>query len=249
MTSSQRIDVKTDDGVAPCWVHAPSAAGKHPAVVMVPDAGSVRPAAHDVAQRLADHGYIVLLPDILYRAGDYAPFDFKTVFGDPGERARLMKIIGALDTAAAMRDMAHYIRAAREQPGAAGGRVGVAGYCLGGRLAFTAAAVHATDIAAAACFHAGHVVTEAPDSPHLASARIEAALYFGVADNDQSCTPEHQGALATALGQAHIDYAIELYKGAAHGFAMPDFPGYDAATGDRHLSRMVALFQRTLTAG
>lgn len=246
MTASQRVDVTTDDGIAPCWVHCPSDDGKYPGVIMFPDAGNVRPVAQEMAERLAEAGYVVLLPNIFYREGDYAPFDPQTVFGDPPERERLMGIIKRLDRASAMRDAAHFIRVLREQPNLASERIGVCGYCLGGRLAFTAAGTHAKDVAAAACFHAGGLVTDAPDSPHLDADKITANLYFGVADHDASCTPEQQGALATTLGKAHLDYAIEVYRGAAHGFAMPDFPVYDKAADDRHWDRMFSLFKRSL---
>ncbi len=249
MTSSaQRIDVQTDDGTAPCWVHAPAGTGKLPGVLMFPDAGSVRAAVHDVAQHLASQGFVVLVPDIFYRAGAYAPFDFRTVFSVPSERERLFGLIHSLDPASAMRDAAHYLRALREQPGTAPGKLGVTGYCMGGRLAFLTAATRASDIGAMAGFHAGGLVSDAPDSPHLLASTIQASVYLGVADNDTSCSPEHQGALATALGQAHVDYAIELYRGAAHGFAMPDAPVFDAAASQRHMERMVGLFRRTLTA-
>ncbi len=249
MTASHRIEVTTDDGIAPCWIHSPSDEGKYPGVIMFPDAGSVRPAAQDMAEKLAEAGYVVILPNIFYRSGDYPPFDLSTVFTDPKERTRLGEIMKALDMASAMRDVVHYVRVLREQPNIEGDRIGVCGYCFGGRLAFTAAGAHPKDVAAAACFHAGGLVTDAPESPHLAADKITANLYFGVADNDGSFTPEHQGTLATALGKAHVDYTIELYKGAAHGFAMPDFPIYDKAADARHWDRMFSLFKRSLPAG
>ena len=53
------------------------------------------------------------------------------------------------------------------QPKAKADKIGVTGYCMGGTLAIRAAATFPDRIAAAAAFHAGHVVTEGPDSPHL----------------------------------------------------------------------------------
>lgn len=246
MTTSQRIDVKTDDGIAPCWVHEPIAEGKYPGVLMFPDAGSVRAAAQDMAERLAAKGYVVLLPHIFYRAGEYAPFDAMTVFSDPPERDRLMKILKALDMGMAMRDAKHYIRALREQPKLAGDRIGTTGYCIGGKLSFLTATAHPQDVGACAAFHAGGLVTDGADSPHLSSDKIEATVYLGIADNDGSCTPEHQGALATALGKAHVDYTMELYKGAAHGFTMTDFPVYDETAAEKHWERMLELFDAQL---
>lgn len=249
MTTSRRIDVTTDDGIAPCWVHEPIAEGEYPGVIMFPDAGSVRPAAQEMAERLAGAGFVVLLPNIFYRSGEYRAFDMQTAFSDPPERERIMSILKALEMTAAMRDAKHYIRTLREQPKLAGDRIGVTGYCLGGKLAFLTATAHPQDVGAVATFHAGGLVTSGPDSPHLAAGKIEASVYIGVADNDGSCTPEHQGILATTLGKAHIDYTIELYKGAAHGFAMTDFPVYDEAAAEKHWDRMLSLFGKALPTG
>ena len=50
----------------------------------------------DMAAKLADSGYAVLLPDVYYRQGDWAPFDMKTAFSDDNERKRLMSFIGSI---------------------------------------------------------------------------------------------------------------------------------------------------------
>ncbi len=44
----------------------------------------------------AGFGYVVLLPDVYYRVKATGPFDMKTAFGDPQERARIMFMIGTL---------------------------------------------------------------------------------------------------------------------------------------------------------
>ena len=49
---------------------------------MYPDAGGARPALQAMAERLASLDYAVLLPDVYYRNGRWAPFDMKAVFGD-----------------------------------------------------------------------------------------------------------------------------------------------------------------------
>ncbi len=49
-----------------------------------------------MAATLADSGYAVLLPDVYYRQGDWAPFDMQTAFTDDNERKRLMSFIGSI---------------------------------------------------------------------------------------------------------------------------------------------------------
>ena len=63
------------------------------------DAGGVRPALIDMAQHLADLGYVSLLPEMYYRHGAYEPFRLETAFSDPAERSRLMAMAGSITKA------------------------------------------------------------------------------------------------------------------------------------------------------
>lgn len=240
----REIAVHTDDGVAPCWVHGDGG----PGVLLFPDAGSVRAAMHAMAERCAALGYVVLLPQVYYRSGAYEPLDARRLFADPAERERMRAMARSLGQESAMRDARHYLAALRAQPGVAPGGLGCFGYCMGGRLAFAAAGAYPDDVAAAASIHGGGLVTDGEDSPHRAAARVRAALYFAVADDDPSCTPEQQGALVAALAAAHARFAVEHFAGARHGFAVEDFPVYDRAAAERHWDRVGDLFARALGA-
>ena len=244
--SVTELKIRTADGEAAAWGYRPEGDGSFPAVVFLIDAFGVRPAMHEMAERLSKQGYYVLLPNLLYRAGAFAPFDPKSVWTDAKERDRLMAIIKQLDTASAMRDFAAYFEVLSAQTGVLADKVGLTGYCMGGRLAFTAAEAMPDRVGAAAAFHAGGLVTEEADSPHLNASKIKAQLYFGVADEDRSCTPEQQGTLVSALAKAKLRFQLELYPGAQHGFAMPDTPAYNREAYDRHWTRMLALFGEAL---
>ena len=106
--------VTTPDGTCTVRLFTPDGEGPWPGVVMYPDAGGVRKTLEEMAAKLADFGYAVLLPDVYYRLGDWAPIDMKTAFGDPEERKRLMSMIGtvtpmtmAIDAGADLHDLAH----------------------------------------------------------------------------------------------------------------------------------------------
>lgn len=241
----QQLELRTPDGVVRATLHR-SGEGPRPGVLLYVDAYGVRPVMEEKAARLAGLGYVVLLPDVFYRAGAHAPFDKATVWSDPPERARLMALIGSITPERLRADAAAYL-AALAAHGARPDRIGTIGYCMGGRLAYLTAALHPERVRAVASFHGGGLVTDAPDSPHRLADRLRAAVYLAVADEDRGCTPEHQGALAAALGAAHVDYALELYPGKRHGFAVPDHPGaHDAAAEARHWRRLEAFLGETL---
>ncbi len=241
------LTVKTPDGEVRCSTHQPVGTGPWPAVLMFQDAFGVRPAAETMAAHLAAAGFFVLLPNLLYRSGEVAPFNAKTVWGDEPERTRLMKIVGAaVNPVPAMRDVGLYLAALEALPEVKKGGVGVVGYCMGGTLGLRAAAAWPEKIAAVASIHGGNLVTDKPDSPHLGLPQVKARLYFACADNDRSCTPEQREALTQACQSAHVRAQVELYPGKAHGFAVPDMPVFDAEACELHWERVTALFSETL---
>ncbi len=240
-----KLEVHTADGVMDVYLHRPDNAGDGhalPVVIFYHDAGGIRAAMDEMAARLAAHGYLVALPNVFYRAGDFAPFDPKTVFGDPVERARLMRIVKQADVVSVMRDTGALLDALANQPGVNATQVGCIGYCMGGRLAFAAAGAHADRVAAAASIHGGHIADDDATSPHLQAGKIRGQLYFAVADNDQSCDAESQARLKAALDKAGVRYELEVYTGALHGFAVRDLPPYQPAATERHWERVLTLF-------
>src|SRR5579862_299625 len=100
-----RIEITTDGGVCPAYVFKPSGSGPWPAVVVYMDGIGIRPAMLAIGERLATHGYFVLLPDLYYRAGPYEPMNAHTVFTDPEQLARLRsKFLSAVSPAGVMSD-------------------------------------------------------------------------------------------------------------------------------------------------
>ncbi len=195
--------------------------------------------------KLAGYGYTVLLPDVYYRNGDWAPFDMVSVFGDENERNRLMSMIGSLTPDKITRDATAFFDYLAARPEVAGERFGVCGYCMGGRISVLLAGRLPDRVAAAASFHGGGLVTDTPDSPHLLADRMTATVYVGGAENDASFTADHAEQLDKALTAAGVQHTIEWYH-AAHGFAVPDNPPYDAAADERHWTAMTETFGAAL---
>ncbi len=247
MTVRGSIEIKTPDGVVKASTHHPDGQGPWPAVIFFMDAMGMREALETMAARFADAGYFVMVPNLLYRAGDFKPFDPKVVWTDEGERTRLMNLLASMkDPAPTIRDVGLYLDALGKIPEVKAGKAGAVGYCMGGTLAFRSAAAYPDRLAAAASIHGGNPVTDDPNSPHRKARDISARLYFGCADNDRSCTPEQRAALEQALSAAGVAHEIELYPGKAHGFAVLDTPAYDAAAGEQHVERVLRLFAETL---
>jgi carboxymethylenebutenolidase len=200
---------------------------------MYPDAGGTRDTFADMAAKLADFGYAVLLPDVYYRQGEWAPFDMKTAFTDDNERKRLMSMVGSITPDGWASDATAFFDYLAARPEVSGTKFGTTGYCMGGRASLIVAGRLPDRVAAAASFHGGGLVTDGSDSPHLRADQIQAAVYVGGAENDASYTADHAEQLEKALTAAGVEHTIETYS-AAHGYAVPDNGPYDADAADRH---------------
>lgn len=227
--------IATPAGACLVTLSVPEGHGTWPGVVLYPDAGGPRPAIRQMAEQLADLGYAVLVPDVYYRHGDWAPFDMSAVFGDPAERQRLFGLMKSITPEVMAADGRMFFDYLAGRPEVRGERFGTTGYCMGGRTSLVVAGRVPERVAAAMSFHGGGLASDDPGSPHLLADRIQAAVYVGAAENDPSYTPEQSAILDAALTAAGVEHTIEWYC-AAHGFAVPDNIPYDATAARRHWS-------------
>jgi carboxymethylenebutenolidase len=240
------IDIKTRDGNCRSFVYRPAENGPWPAVLVYMDGLGIRPAVLELGERLAKHGYFVLLPDLFYRSGSYEPMDPRAMFADPDKRKVLMEKFFALATPAnIMSDTRAFLDCIAAQPEVKPGGVGTTGYCMGGLMSLTAAGTYPDRIVAAASYHGGRLATDAPESPHLLAPKMKARVYVAGAIDDASFPDDMKARLEEAFTKAGVDHKIETYP-AKHGWVFRDTPVYDAACAERHWASMLALFDAVL---
>ena len=240
------VSIATSDGSCRSFVFRPQGGGPWPGVLVYMDGIGIRPAMLELGERLASHGYFVLLPDLFYRSGPYPPMNAKTVFADPDQRKTLMEKYFAFATQAnIMSDSAAFFDHLASEPAVRKGRFGVTGYCMGGLMALTAAGTYPDRIAATGVFHASRLATDAPESPHHLAPKMTCRVYVAGAIEDQGFTDEMKARLERALTDGKVDHRVETYQG-RHGFVFPDTPAYDQAAAERHWDTLLALFNDTL---
>jgi carboxymethylenebutenolidase len=238
-------------------VATPEGSGRWPAVIVLFDAGGIRPSQIEIAERIARDGYVALLPDLFHRSpplreligGPVTMDAIRALFADPEKGAKfhagyyahgvdngkLEVTVGAvLDHIAARSDVR--------------GKVGTTGYCMGGNASLRVAEIFGERIAATAAFHAGRIVMDTPDSPHRHVDKIKSRVYIAAATDDPSFTDDQKATMDAALKAAHVQYEMETYP-AKHGFAVSDHTGiYDAACAERHYRALSKLYGETLNA-
>lgn len=238
------VEVRTADGVADAYFTRPEDDLPHPGVLLIMDARGLRPRIEAMADRIASKGYVVLAPNFFYRAGP-APVLPLPDSSDPDNRAGFMQsvrpLIDELTPERAVSDGSAYLDYLE---GVSPGPAAVTGYCMGGRLGWRIAAAYPDWVVALGGFHAGGLVADAPDSPHLSAGELKAELYFGHADQDPNMTVEQIGVLDQALSQAGVRYRSEIYEGALHGYTMSDTAVWNEAACERHFRELFALLGR-----
>jgi carboxymethylenebutenolidase len=224
------------------------ATGKHAAVILWPDIAGIRDAKKVMARRLAAAGYSVLVPNPYYRsapAPQFADFDAWRSGGGMQKVGPWMQ----QNTPAAIGETTRAVVAWLDQQASVdtGKGVGVQGYCMTGSWTIRGAAAVPERIKAAASFHGGGLVGDAPDSPHtlLDDAADDAGFLIAIAKNDDAQAPDAKTRLREAADAADADVEIEVYN-ADHGWTVPDSPVYDQAEADRAWARLLNLYQTHL---
>ncbi|MBL8551251.1 MAG: SDR family oxidoreductase [Hyphomonadaceae bacterium] len=234
----QKLEIKTADGTCQAWLFKPEkASGDLPGVVLLTDIMGVRPLFKRMAQRIADTGFAVLLPNLFYRSGP--PRDPPLSVKKSAEFGQLLALAGTLSREGVTRDAGAWLEALGKQKGVASAApVTCVGYCMSGPMAVWIAAAHPDRVGAVASFHGGHLVSGKEDSPHRLL-RGNARYYFGCAETDAFMTAQNIEDLKQALKSAGARHEVEVYPGAYHGFAIED-ASYHPPSGARHWERLLA---------
>ena len=241
-----RYDIPTRDGVCPAYAFHPESAAPSPGVLMFMDGQGIRPAMLEVAERLSRSGYFVVLPDLFYRSGPYAPIDPRHLHANPELRAaHREKFMAPTTPERVMSDTGSILEFMATHPDKAPGQVGVVGYCMGGRFAMMAAGTFCDAIGAAASYHGGGLATDAASSPHLLAPDIKARVYVAGAVEDANFTDEMKARLESALQAGGVAHKVETYP-ARHGWVLRDTAAYDEAECAHHWDTLLELFGEAL---
>jgi carboxymethylenebutenolidase len=221
------VSVKTPDGVCDAVLTHPSH-GSHPGVLMWPDSGGLRDAFRELARKIAAEGFVVLLPNHLYRTAH--PPIFPAGFDPPNRQADrefYSRVTSSFFAAGAIeRDATAYTAFLDAQPQVKKRKkLGVVGYCLGGMCVMKTAAL-SSRIGAGVSLHGGPLISARPDSPHLSIPKMRARFYFAVAANDDSQDPTVKVQLRDAFAKARLKADIQVFPDALHGWCVPDSSAY-----------------------
>lgn len=246
----RKVTIKTPDGDADALLNLPAEKGRWPAVLVWPDALSLRPAYGILGSRLAALGLAVLTVNPYYRwvkspllpKGKIDP-------NDPATRKYVYGFMERLTTEINFADAKSFVAYLDSLPEVDTSKpMGVHGYCMGGPLMMRTAATFPDRVRAGASFHGASLVTDKSDSPHLLTGRLRGDYLLAIAENDDQKQPAEKEALRKAFADAKVPAKIEVYSGALHGWSIPGNATYNADASEKGMLALIDLYKRKLLA-
>jgi carboxymethylenebutenolidase len=207
MTTSQWQQTESDGNPMPIHLSVPEGGAVFPALVVIQHQSGVDEFIQGITRRLADAGFVAAAPDLYHRDGPNCPDDMRTRSTRLGDR-RVIADVGAT------------VDFLKRHSAVDAGRVGIIGFCMGGRIVYLAAAA-VPEFKAAVTFYPGNTGRawgrDIP-SPLERTAEIHCPLQGHFGDDDKNPSPEDRLKLAAELskhGKIHEFYA---YANAGHAF-------------------------------
>jgi carboxymethylenebutenolidase len=220
--SERWVTLTTADGPMECYeafpdVEAPDG-GAASAVIVIQEAFGVNDHIQDVARRVAAAGHHAVAPAIFHRAGGgTAPYD---------DFSQVMPLFEGVSDDGILMDVDATI-AHLEAAGFAPERIGIVGFCFGGRVTFLVAARRR--LGAAVGFYGGGIAASGflPFPALIEESATLQTPWLGLfGDLDQSIPVESVEELRTALAGAPVDAEVVRYPHAEHGFHCDARPSY-----------------------
>ncbi len=224
----------------------PSAGTSLPAVIVVQEAFGVNQHIQRVADQFAAAGYVAVAPALFHRNErnpnptlGYTPDDFdaavNTYMPELTGQGIIEDINGAID----------YLQ--RTYPRTRGQKIGIVGYCMGGRVVYLAASA-CSGLSAGVVYYGGAILAPYSDgvTPVDGTANINIPLMGNFGETDGNPTPDDVSNIEAALSAAGKSHDFKMYPGAGHGFNCSDRDSYNEAAASDAMARTLSFFESNL---
>ncbi len=213
--STSWISITTEAGPCEAYLALPPG-GSGPGLLLYQEIFGVNAHIRGVAEQYALAGFTVLAPDVFWQQRPRIELGYSAEDVQQGRA-----LAGALQADDLQRDMLAALRTLRALPHMHGRKAGVIGYCMGGRLAYTAAAL--SDVDAAVAYYGGGIQDKLDLAPRI---QCPIQFHYGALDSNipLSAVDKVRAAVQGKDAQVHV------YEGAQHGFNCWARGSYHAAS-------------------
>jgi carboxymethylenebutenolidase len=211
---TQMVEVPAAAGAMPCFLARPASETRAPAVVVVQEAFGLNAHIKDVTRRLADEGYVALAPDLYWRGGKGRAVGYAQL----PEAIGLMQSVKDPDVVA---DVGSAIAYLEKQAFVRADRIGITGFCMGGRVSYLVACELPAKIKVCVPFYGGGIPVERTE-------RLQAPVLAFFGEEDGFIPLASVEELKAALRRHGKQAEVVVYPGAGHGFFCDERDSYRA---------------------
>jgi carboxymethylenebutenolidase len=231
------VKVPVADGTVPAYRAMPEKGGPFPVVLVVQEIFGVHEHIKDICRRFAKQGYLAIAPELYARQGDVSKLtDFQEIF----------KIVNKVPDSQVMSDLDATVAFARSTGKADTARLGVTGFCWGGRIVWLYAA-HNPNLKAGVAWY-GRLVGQAtdlqPKYPVDVVGQLKAPVLGLYGEADQGIPVASVERMRAALKEAGKPCEIVLYPGTPHAFYADYRQSYRKEQADDGWKRCLEWFKK-----
>lgn len=232
------------------YTSLPSEPGTLPAVIVVQEVFGVNKHIQAVADRFAEAGYFAVAPALFHREGtteEVRGTNPVFSYGDASDVEVRGKAVSNLRDENIILDINTIVEWLRRHPRVSADRIGIVGFCAGGRITYLAAAA-CPGIGAAVVFYGGNTMKPWGDGPtpfqRISSVGCPVMGNFG--DRDPNPAVDDVGKIESELKKHGKIYDFKMYRGAGHGFFCEERDSYHEASAKDAWDRTLGWFQKHL---
>jgi carboxymethylenebutenolidase len=242
-TEKLEIQVPGEKAPMPAYLAAPDAPGPHPAVVVFEEIFGVNSHIRDVTERLAREGYVAIAPDVHHRVAPGQELKY-----DQEGMSKGMPLIERLTQKGVLADLDAALSVLKSRQDVRADRIGAIGFCIGGHMAYLAAA-NRSDIKATASFYGGGIARfglGGGEPTVTQSKNIQGRILCMFGKDDSMITADQVAAIRKALADAKTRSEVVEYDGATHGFFCDQRGSYNKTVAEDAWRRTKELFAAEL---
>jgi carboxymethylenebutenolidase len=202
--AEEQVEFTSNGGTASGYLYTPESESG-PGVIVIQEWWGVESALKEMASRLADAGFVALVPDLYH--GEVAGHT---------EMDKAGQLMSALPPDRAARDMSGAVDYLSDHPSVTGSGIGVMGFCMGGMLSFVLAANRPDRVKAVVPFYGFPQGDSEPDF-----SKMTATIRGHMAEHDDFFPPAAARALEQKLQAVGKDVQLTVHPGTGHAFMAP----------------------------
>lgn len=225
---SETLRIDTADGQMGAHLALPDGAGPFPGVLVAMEAFGLNDHIRSVAERIAGEGYVALAPDFYYRADDGQ--------AEYSDLPKAIALMSALTDDMTRADVSAALGALRGRTEVRADRIGMTGFCMGGRMTFLTACHE--PIQAAVPFYGGGIAGLLDQADGISCPMV---ALFG--EKDGFIPLDEVDAVRAKLADLGKAAEVVVYDGADHGFFCDERPSYQDAAARDAWQRLLTLFR------